>query len=197
MASTTVSANFLPDPGVWEARVASFVHAAESRRAHFLRLARRVTPCREEAEDIVQEALLRAFRSLPRFRGDAQMTTWLQTIVQNAVREWLREHRGAVMIPIDSPGGDLEIAPLEIPDTRKTPEQWCEQEEMRSILLAEIDNLSAACRRAIELCVLEQGSQEMAARELQVSVAAIKTRVFHAKQKLRGAMAKRIAAPRN
>ena len=75
MASTTISANFLPDPGVWEDRVACFVQAAETRRAHFLRLARRVTPCREEAEDIVQEALLRAFRSLPRFRGDAQMTT--------------------------------------------------------------------------------------------------------------------------
>ena len=97
MASTPVSANISPslplDEIVWENRVASFVQAAERRRAYYLRLARRVTPCHQEAEDIVQDALLRAFRNLPQFRGEAQMTTWLQTIVQNAAREWLRERR--------------------------------------------------------------------------------------------------------
>ena len=190
MASTTVSANYMPDQHPWEDKVASFVQAAEGRRAHFLRLARRVTPCQEEAEDIVQEAFLRAFRSLPRFRGDAQMSTWLQTIVQNAAREWVRENKPQLLLPLERSRDD-EGAPLEFPDHGKSPEEWCELAEMRQILLAEIDNLSTVCKNAIRLCGLEEASQEEAASALNVSVAAIKARVFTAKRRLRHAMTQR------
>ncbi len=190
MASTTVSANYMPDQHPWEDKVASFVQAAEGRRAHFLRLARRVTPCQEEAEDIVQEAFLRAFRSLPRFRGDAQMSTWLQTIVQNAAREWVRENKPQLLLPLERSRDD-EGAPLEFPDHGKSPEEWCELAEMRQILLAEIDNLSTVCKNAIRLCGLEEASQEEAASRLNVSVAAIKARVFTAKRRLRHAMTQR------
>lgn len=196
MASTTIPAYFAPDPSVWDDRVASFVQAAERRREHFLRLARRVTPCREEAEDIVQEAMLRAFRSLPRFRGDAQMTTWLQTIVQNAVREWLRENRGAIRVSLES-SGDEDAAPLDLPDRRRTPEEWCEHSEMQAILFGEIEKLGAIYQQAIRMCALEQISQEETAKALQVTVPAIKTRVFHAKRRLRGALEKRMAGRQN
>ena len=188
MASTPLSANLpatLPlDASVWESRVASFVQAAERRRAHYLRLAHRVTPCHQEAEDIVQEALLRAFRNLSQFRGEAQMTTWLQTIVQNAAREWLREQRGPRPISLER-DEDSDAAPMDFPDPGRTPEQQCEQGEMRHILLAEIGNLSSACQQALRMCALEGASQEEAASALEVSVAAIKARVFSARRRLR------------
>ena len=196
MASSTVSPHFSLDPSAWDDRVASFVQTAERRREHFLRLARRVTPCKEEAEDIVQEAMLRAFRSLPRFRGDAQMSTWLQTIVQNAVREWLRENRGAILVSIES-SGDEDTPPLDLPDRRRSPEDWCEHSEMQAILFGEIEKLGAIYRQAIRMCALEQISQEETARALQVTVPAIKTRVFHAKRRLRSALEKRLAARQN
>ena len=122
MASTTVPANLELDRTRWDSKVADFVETAEQRRAHLVRLARRVTPCIEEAEDIVQEALLRAYRNLPRFRGEARMTTWLQAIVQNAAREWLRQRKNVMLLPIERQG-DVDNAPIEFPDPGRTPEE--------------------------------------------------------------------------
>ena len=191
MASTPISANLptaLPaDATVWESKVACFVQAAERRRAHYLRLAHRVTPSQEEAEDIVQDALLRAFRNLAHFRGEAQMTTWLQTIVQNAAREWLRERRGIRVVSLERED-DSETVALDFPDPGRTPEEQYEQTEMRQILLTEIGNLSSACSDALRMCALEGASQEEAANALEVSVAAIKARVFSARRRLRDSL---------
>ncbi len=190
MASTTVTANLDIDGSLWESKLANFVAAAERRRAHLVRLARRVTPCIEEAEDIVQEALLRAYRSLPRFRGEAQMSTWLQAIVQNAAREWLREQKGRVLLPLER-RGHADCAPFEFPDPGRTPEECCERAEMRRILRSETEKLSAGCRRAVQLCIFEEASQRVAAQELEVSVVAVKARIFTAKRLLREAVRQR------
>jgi RNA polymerase sigma-70 factor, ECF subfamily len=187
MASATFPASFEMDGVVWESKVADFVEAAEQRRGHLLRLARRVTPCNEEAEDIVQEALLRAYRNLPRFRGEARMSTWLQAIVQNAAREWLREQKGRVLLPLERQT-DRESVPFEFPDPGPTPEEIYEAEEMRRILRRETRKLSKNCRRAVQLCIFEETPQQTAARKLDVSVVAIKARIFTAKRLLRQAM---------
>jgi RNA polymerase sigma-70 factor, ECF subfamily len=195
MASTVFPTNFPPplplDSTAWESRVASFVQAAERRRAHYLRLAHRVTPCHQEAEDIVQEALLRAFRHLPHFRGEAQMTTWLQSIVQNAAREWVRGQRGARLVSLEPDNDDSDAKALDFPDQRRNPEQHCEHSELRHILLTEIDNLSSNCRQAVRMCALEGASQEETASALEVSVAAIKARVFSARRRLREGLEQR------
>jgi DNA-directed RNA polymerase specialized sigma24 family protein len=68
---------------------------------------------------------------------------------------------------------------------------------MQAILFSEIEKLGVIYRQAIRMCALEQISQEETAKALQVTVPAIKTRVFHAKRRLRGALAKRMAAPQN
>jgi len=175
---------------MWESKVADFVEAAEQRRGHLLRLARRVTPCNDEAEDIVQEALLRAYRSLPRFRGEARMSTWLQAIVQNAAREWLREQKGRVLLPLERQG-ETDCAPLEIPDPGRTPEESCELAEMRRILRSELEKLSMGCRRAVQLCIFDEIPQRAAAETLEVSVVAIKARIFTAKRMLREAVQER------
>lgn len=187
MASMMVSTNLETDGIQWDSKVADFVEAAQQRRAHLVRLARRVTPCNEEAEDIVQEALLRAYRNLPRFRGEARMSTWLQTIVQNAAREWLRQRKKVMLLPIERQG-DSDTAPFEFPDPGRTPEESCQQAEMQHLLRNQMENLSAGCRRAVELCIFEEASQCAAAQELHVSVVAIKARIFTAKRLLREAM---------
>lgn len=193
MASTTFSASFETSGRVWESKVADFVETAEQRRGHLLRVARRVTPCMEEAEDIVQEALLRAYRSLPRFRGDAQMSTWLQTIVQNAAREWLREQKGRVLLPLERQQGEGETAQMDFPDPGRTPEENCELAEMRRIVRQELEKLSSGCRRAVQMCVFEEVAQRAAAEALDVSVVAIKARIFTAKRLLRDAIQERKA----
>jgi RNA polymerase sigma-70 factor, ECF subfamily len=187
MASAMVSANLETDGIQWDNKVADFVEAAEQRRPHLVRLARRVTPCIEEAEDIVQEALLRAYRNLPRFRGESRMSTWLQAIVQNAAREWLRQRKNVILLPIERQG-DADNAPFEFPDPGQTPEESCQRSEMRRILRREMEKLSAGCRRAVQLCIFEEASQRAAAQEMDVSVVAVKARIFAAKRLLRESM---------
>jgi RNA polymerase sigma-70 factor, ECF subfamily len=172
----------------------TFVEAAEQQRAQLLWLAQRITPYREEAEDIVQEALLKAFRNLAQFRGDAKMSTWLRAIVQNTARDWLRNKKGRVYLPLEPTNpADGCIVPMELPHPGENPEQRCEREEMEWLLRTEIGKLSTNSRRAIQLCVLEEFSHRAAANTLNVSVITVKSRVYSGKQRLKHALHHRMA----
>ena len=103
-------------------KVAAFVEVAEHSREQLLWLAQRMTRDRSEAEDIVQEALLKAFRYLPRFRGESQMRTWLGVIVKNTGLEWLRERKGRVYLSLEY-ACDPDDNPIfrDFPDPEKIP----------------------------------------------------------------------------
>ncbi len=189
--ATTFPVEIEIDPAVWNDKVRSFVQAVQQRREHLVRVARRFAPSGEEAEDIVQEALMRAYRSLPRFRGEAKMSTWLQTIVRNAAHEWLRGQKGRVLLPLECATEDGGM-PLNIPDPRRTPEEDCAAAERSRILAIELGRLSTGCRRAVELCVFDGMKQRAAAKKLNVSEVAIKARIFTAKRLLRGAIKARL-----
>ena len=172
-----------------------FVETAEQQRAQLLWVAQRITSQREEAEDVVQEALLKAFRSLAQFRGDAQMSTWLRAIVQNTARDRLRNQKGYSFLPLEqvhsSDGSTLQF---DIPHPAENPEERCERAELERILRSEIEKLTPVSRRALQMCVLEELSQRAAASMLNVSVITIKSRVFSGKQRLRRAVDKRIGS---
>jgi RNA polymerase sigma-70 factor (ECF subfamily) len=70
----------------------TFEQVAERRRGQFLWMAQRMTNNREEAEEIVQDALLKEFRSIPQFRCESKMDTWLCVIVRNTGLEWLGDY---------------------------------------------------------------------------------------------------------
>jgi RNA polymerase sigma-70 factor (ECF subfamily) len=189
MLSTMTAANSNSGPSAWDCKLATFVQVAEQRRAQMLWLAQRITSNREEAEDIVQEALLRAFKKLPHFRGESQMGTWLGVIVQNTGREWLRRQKGRVYLPLESVrNSDDEPVVLDFPDPGRNPEQCCEHSEMENILLSEIDELNSVCKRAIQMCALEELSHLEAANALGVNVFTIKSRIFNGKRMLKRAV---------
>lgn len=167
----------------------TFVETAEQQRAHLLWLAQRVAPYREEAEDIVQEALLKAFRNLAQFRGDAQMSTWLRAIVQNTARDWLRNQKGRMYQPLEQTNpAEGSTVQFDFPHPSENPEQSCERKEMEWLLRTEIEKLSSVSRRAIQLCLLEEFSHRAAASALNVSVITVKSRVFAGKQRLKRAV---------
>jgi RNA polymerase sigma-70 factor, ECF subfamily len=183
---------------VREDKLGMFIKTAEQQRSQLLWLAQRITPFREEAEDIVQEALLKAFRNLAQFRGDAQMTTWLRAIVQNTARDWLRNQKGRVYLPLEQTNpADGSPLTFDFPHPGENPEQRCEREEMEWLVRGEIEKLSSVSRRAIQLCLLEELSHRAAANALNVSVITIKSRVFSGKQRLKRAVHMQIARRRN
>jgi RNA polymerase sigma-70 factor, ECF subfamily len=188
MASTTlpVCAGADPvtsasDPAALQEKIETFLQTAEQRRGQLLHMARRITNRSEDSEDILQEAFLKACQALPKFRGESQMSTWLNAIVRNTALEYLRSHKGRFFLPIEPVGSDSS-ASLDFPDTRDTPEQCCERKEMEEILRTEMGKLSAGCRRALELCFLEGCSQIAAAQQLNVRTETVKSRVFRGKR---------------
>jgi len=165
---------------------------SEERRAQLLWDAQCVTRSSEDAEDIVQEALLRAWRSLQQFRGDAQISTWLRAIVRNTAREWLRNRGNRVNVPIGTVRADEDEFPLlELTDTRPGPEEVCARREMERLLHAEIKTLTLVSRQAIELCALEEQSLRDAAQAMNVNVVTIKSRLFRGRQLLQRGLCER------
>ncbi|HWE86340.1 MAG TPA: sigma-70 family RNA polymerase sigma factor [Terracidiphilus sp.] len=165
---------------------------SEERRNQLLWDVQRVTKSSEDAEDIVQEALLRAWRNLQQFRGDAQISTWLRAIVRNTAREWLRNRGSRINVPIGTTRADEDEFPLlELTDTRPDPEETCARREMERLLHAEIQALTLVSRRAIELCALEEQSLRDAALAMNVNVVTVKSRLFRGRQLLQRGLCER------
>lgn len=186
MSSSLAAENVKQELQSFEKRSLLFAEIAGQCRTRLLLRAHRITPCREEAEDIVQEVYLKALRGLSRFRGDSKMETWLYSIMKNAALEHLRnsKRRGLNRQATLGSGNDNETI-LEVPDTRIDPEEACARSEMEQILLSEIDKLDSVCGRTVQMCFLDEIPYQAVAESLRVGVSTIKSRVFRCKRMLR------------
>jgi RNA polymerase sigma-70 factor, ECF subfamily len=178
-----------------EGRLMQFLETAERRRPQLLRMARRLTNSNEDAEDIVQEALMKAYKALTKFRGESQMSSWLGAIVQNTAHEHLRSRRNRVFVSIEYLSKqDNEVMEIDLPDPGKNPEQEWQSREMEGILRDEVSKLGMVCRRAIELCMLDECPQLEVAQSMNLSVATMKSRVFRGKRILARTLSRRLGA---
>jgi RNA polymerase sigma-70 factor, ECF subfamily len=183
------------DAPMRESRITEFLDTVERRRPQLLRMARRLTNSTEDAEDVVQEALMKAYKALARFRGESQMSSWLGAIVQNTAHEHLRSRRNRVFVSIEYLNKqDNEVVEIDLPDPGKNPEETWQSREMEGILREEVSKLGMVCRRAIEICVLDENPQLEAAQALNLSVATMKSRVFRGKRLLNRSLSRRLAA---
>src|SRR6266481_4978066 len=149
------------------------------------RVALRYTRVREDAEDIVQETFRKAFVHLQKFEGKSSFSTWLTRVAINEALMFLRKRDTMREVPIDDPSSSGETTPaLELADAGLDPEATCVQREEAEILSAAIGHLGHRMRRAIELRDLGELSVQETARQMGLSVGAVKARVFHARRKL-------------
>ncbi len=151
-----------------------------------LAVVRRFTRNREDAEDVVQQSLQKAFVHLHNFKGKSRFSTWLTRIAINEALMFLRRGRGLREVSIHDVSGNKEtVLPLEMLDSRAGPESVFLQDERSRILSAAMDKLTPRTRTAIELRELRELSAEEAARVMGLSVGGVKARVFHGRRKLR------------
>src|SRR5712671_3791937 len=149
------------------------------------RVALRYTRVREDAEDIVQETLQKAFVHLHKFEGKSSFSTWLTRIAINEALMSLRRRRALHEVPADDSSGDNGITPgPDLADASPDPEATYLQKEEARIVSAAIRHLRPGMRRAVELRELGDLSIQETARRMGLSVAAIKGRVFHARKEL-------------
>jgi RNA polymerase sigma-70 factor (ECF subfamily) len=136
-----------------------------------------------EAEDIAQDAFIKAYRALSRFRGDSAFYTWLYRIAINTAKNSLAA-RARNPVQLDSNGsGDEDRPSLEerMIDTA-TPEALALTEEIRATVSAAIDRLPEDLRTAIMLRELEGLSYEEIAKTMDCPVGTVRSRIFRARE---------------
>jgi len=153
-----------------------------------LAVARRFLPFEEDSADAVQDAFLSAFRSLVNFEGNSSLGTWLHRIVVNSCLMKLRAQSRSRQIPID----DLLPTFDETGHHARPVRRWEDQaflrltrEETRVQVRACIDRLPKAYRTVLLLRDIEELDTEETAKQLEITPAAVKTRLHRARQALR------------
>ena len=149
------------------------------------RLAMNITKNREDAEDVMQEAFVKAYTNLSRFQGDSRFYTWLVRIAVNEGLMKLRKRRpGQVSLDQELETEDDSVF-RELEDWGPNPEQRFAQTELHEILDNAIAQLDEDYRIVFQLRDVEQLSTEETAESLGISVPAVKSRLLRARLRLR------------
>jgi RNA polymerase sigma-70 factor, ECF subfamily len=171
---------------------ASFDSLCAPHMRRLLKTALNITQNREDAEDAVQDSLMRAFVRINDFRGDSSFSTWLTRIVINSALMIRRKNCRARYVFIDdtSEGGEGRLK-FEIPHSAPDPAQIFVARERRTALRKAISSLRPKLRSVVEVGHLQDVSINETAKVLNISVAAAKGRLFHARAALRRSAALR------
>jgi RNA polymerase sigma-70 factor (ECF subfamily) len=156
----------------------------------------RITRNREDAEDALQDAFLKAYVHLHDFDGRSSFLTWLTRIAINSALMILRKRRSAVEVSIDDSQDRYgDSTSLEVPDGSPTPEAQYAQREQETMLRDSISALPSVTRTALQLRKLEERSLGETATTMGLSLNAAKTRIYRAKASLRASLRVRMARP--
>jgi len=165
---------------------ASFSELVTRYERKILRLAQNITQNREDAEDVMQEAFLKAYTHLANFQGDSRFYTWLVRIAVNEALMKLRKRRGGKEVPLDEPiETDDDLIPREIADWGPLPDQRYARAQMNAILSEAIEKLEPEFRVVFVLRDVEELSTDETAKLLGLSVPAVKSRLLRARLRLR------------
>ena len=142
----------------------------------------------DEAEDVAQETFVRAYRSLPHFRGAASFHTWLYRIASNLAIDVARRNRRqstgdfSLDEPLESEEGDYE---REIADESGSPEQLTQRREMQELVRQAVAELPEKLRAVVVLYELQGESYEDIAEILGCPLGTVKSRLFNARSQLK------------
>jgi RNA polymerase sigma-70 factor (ECF subfamily) len=154
-------------------------------RPKLLSLAMRVLNNADEAEDAVQDAMIKIWRNLGRFEGRAAFTTWLHRIAVNAALDRLRR-RGSV--PLSAGAPDEHQYDSSEPAQAETPERIFARAETAVVVRRAMRQLSETHGEALRLCDLEGESYATIAEVTECPLGTVMSRLFHARRKLAHAL---------
>ncbi len=160
------------------------------------RIAQHITQNREDAEDVVQDAFIKAYSNLKQFQGQSKFYTWLVRIAVNEALMKLRRRRPERMVSLDEEvKTEDDSVPREVADWSPNPEQQYTQGELREILDKTIHGLPASFRTVFVLRDVEGLSTEETADALELSIPAVKSRLLRARLQLRERLNKYFQKP--
>ena len=144
-----------------------------------------------DAEEVAQEAVLKAFTHLAEFRAEARFSTWLIQITINEARSRLRKDRRRLYESIDEPRTDEEgdYSPKDFADWREIPSETLKRDELRNALKRALASLPLKYREVLILRDIQNLSIEETAEILGISEGNVKTRLLRARLQMRDALA--------
>ena len=142
-----------------------------------------------DAEEVAQNAVLKAFNKLSQFRHDSQFRTWLISITINEARMWLRANRKFKHESLDHQDGEGQPLRTQIVDPRENPFQVWERKQVRSAILKALSLLSLRNRQALILRDVQMLSISETARTLDISENKVRARLRRARLRMRQALA--------
>ncbi|HWG49398.1 MAG TPA: sigma-70 family RNA polymerase sigma factor [Candidatus Acidoferrales bacterium] len=165
---------------------------------NIFRIAQHITHNEEDAQDVVQDAFLKAYQNLEQFQENSKFYTWLVRIAVNEALMKLRKRRTDRTVSLDE---DVETEegsmPREVADWSPNPEQLYGQSELGDILKKTIQGLPPGFRTVFVLRDVEGLSTEETAEMLGLSVPAVKSRLLRARLQLRERLARYFKSKRD
>ena len=135
-----------------------------------------------DASDVAQEAFIKAYRALPKFRGDSAFYTWIYRIAVNTAKNYLATRARQ---PFDAASDFDEMERIGLSDTLKeqtTPERLLLTRELQETIIRAIEGLPADLRSAITLREIDGMSYEEIASVMACPVGTVRSRIFRARE---------------
>ena len=152
---------------------------------------------RQDAEEVVQDTFLRAYRALHAFRGESSLETWLHRITVNLARnkfQWNHRRGGGLNVSLSAngddsggdPGAELEH---DVPDRRMEPDLVLEQDEIGKNIMKALNSLPDNLRETMLLRHVNDMPYEQIAQKLDCKVGTVKSRLSRGREMLRDSLA--------
>lgn len=168
---------------------AAFEELVAARSGEIYGLLFRLTENGEDARDLTQETFLRAFQNINRFRGEADLRTWIYRIAINQARNrfrWWRRRRGDTTLSLDAANGNgNQSIAATLAEQSQNPEQQTLAHERELALRGALQRLGIAYRETVILRDIEGFSYEEIAAMLGINVGTVKSRLARGRQELR------------
>ena len=165
---------------------AAFDILVQKYQSKIIQLAYRYVHDQDEAMDIAQEAFIKAYKALGRFRGDSAFYTWIYRIAINTAKNYL------VASSRRPPKADIDAGEAEQYDSATglreyaTPERMLLKDELKETIASAIENLPDDLRTAITLRELEGMSYEEIAQAMECPIGTVRSRIFRARDAIDG-----------
>lgn len=147
-------------------------------------LALRMTGNAQDAEDMAQEAFLKAYNSLDSFRGESKFSVWLYRIVSNLCLDFLRRQKRRPASSLSVEDDEGEETQLDIPDVSQSPEELLERRLTREAVRQGLAQLPAEQRQILLLREIQGLSYEEIGQALSLEPGTVKSRIFRARKRL-------------
>lgn len=149
-----------------------------------------MTSNREDSEDLLQEIFLKAYKSLPHFKGDASFYTWVYRIAINRTINFLKRRKRRQTLSFDQVEGGIERDPDYVAlSSRESPFRDMKLTELQEKLNKALLTLSEKHRTVVVLHDIQGVPHQEIARMLKCSEGTVRSRLFYARQQLQGELA--------